>query len=459
MARKNKHVGIYFFSVLTILLLLVFFVRCEWFMIHISVDWKKLAPTIGSVRFVGPILVIESDDWGVYEGESSSVAKSYRDAGYEIPYYAEYSALETPEEVNCMVNMLLAHKDSRSKPAVLTANMIMANIDFEAVRESNLTEFVLLALDSNSPRNPVSKCLVSEYISGMESGVFWPQLHGLCHINKNAWLKGLKENEPFATKAFFFNSTPLGYAGEGVERYSSVYSDFSVTPSASRTYESQLEDISEAVTIFQRIFKFMPKSTIAPFYVWDANTEKAFRSVGIRYIQAGNMQVFSKKNNGELLRKYHSLGQVSENGLLYLTRDIPFEPQKSKSSMVASIKRRIGWRFFVGRPAVISTHRINYVGTNAGKHREQLDELLNYAELKFPDLLYMSSDELGRIIEGGDMSLIVKKHSPKHYVLVVKDILLHLPGVWYPVLFAINGSILLFLIYRRLRHSSLKRKK
>jgi hypothetical protein len=43
----------------------VFFVRYKSVMTHILVDWKNLALTIGSVRFVKPILVIESDDWGL----------------------------------------------------------------------------------------------------------------------------------------------------------------------------------------------------------------------------------------------------------------------------------------------------------------------------------------------------------------------------------------------------------
>jgi hypothetical protein len=112
-------------------------------------------------------------------------------------------------------------------------------------------------------------------------------------------------------------------------------------------------------------------------------------------------------------------------------------------------------RFSSGQPVVINTHRINYVGVNAGKHRRQLDELLNYAERRFPDVMYMTSEELGRIIERHDNILIVKRGTLKYCALVTKDILLYLPGVWYPVLLAVKGVIPLFLIYQRLKYFTL----
>jgi hypothetical protein len=440
-----------FFIALSVILLLLFFIHFGWFMVHIPMDWRQLTPAMHSVHFTKPILVIESDDWGWNTGDANSIAKSYRKAGYEIPSYAEQSLLETPEEVRSMVDMLARHKDSRGKPAVLTANMVLANIDFEAVRENKLSEVVLIPLDSNSPRNPVSKRLLSEYIKGMESGTFWPQLHGLCHINKDAWLKGIRNNEPLAAKAFLLNSPPLGYAGEDVAQYNGVYSDFSVTPSVPQKYEDQIKDINEASAIFYRIFKFYPKSEIAPFYVWDDNTEEAFFSTGIRYIQGANTQIYGRGRNGNLLQQSHDFGQRSKRGLLYLTRDLTFEPQKSKKSPVALLKWKIRAIFSVGRPAVIVSHRTNYVGINAEKNRKQLNEILDYVEQKFPSVLYMGSDELGGIIDRSDTNLIVKKYSLKNYFLTGEDILIRLPGVWYPVLLVGSSAVSLILVYRRLK--------
>ena len=449
--RRTKSIGIYFFLVSNGILFLLFFTCFNWFMIHMRIDWKQLMPAINAKHFSRPILVIESDDWGWNSGDAKSVGESYREFGYNVPPYAEQNALETPDEVRSMVDILVEHKDSRGKSAVLTANMIMANIDFEAVRQNNLTEPVLIPLDSDSPRNPVSKKLISEYKNGVKIGVFWPQLHGLCHINRDVWLKGLRENEPFAAKAFLLNSPPLTYAGNDLARYSSVYLDFSVSPSVSEKYENQIKDVKEAVNIFQRMFKFLPKSTIAPFYVWDDNSEEAFYSSGIRYIQGANVQQYARDSEGNLLQRSHDLGQLNDKGLYYLTRNITFEPQKSNESLVASTEWKIKGAFLTRRPATIITHRLNYVGVNAEKYRKQLDQILGFVENDFPSVLYMSSDELGSVIEGGDSSLIVNKHSVKNYFFVVEDILVRLPGVWYPILLACNIFVLSILIYRRLR--------
>jgi len=59
--------------------------------------------------------------------------------------------------------------------------------------------------------------------------------------------------------------------------------------------------------------------------------------------------------------------------------------------------------FFWHKPAIISTHRINYVGGINIKHRGRnlklLDQLLQRILIKWPDVEFLSSDQLVSIIK------------------------------------------------------------
>ena len=59
--------------------------------------------------------------------------------------------------------------------------------------------------------------------------------------------------------------------------------------------------------------------------------------------------------------------------------------------------------FKFNKPAIINSHRVNYVGSIHPENRTNglklLSNLLIRMINKWPDLIFMSSDELGKIIE------------------------------------------------------------
>ena len=59
--------------------------------------------------------------------------------------------------------------------------------------------------------------------------------------------------------------------------------------------------------------------------------------------------------------------------------------------------------FSSGKPAVISTHRINYIGYIDEKFRTAnlslLKQLIKELVTRYPDVEFMTSDELGSLIE------------------------------------------------------------
>lgn len=100
----------------------------------------------------------------------------------------------------------------------------------------------------------------------------------------------------------------------------------------------------------------------------------------------------------------HYLGETNSIGQIYLTRNIPFEPSKDKKyNWVSEALKRIEIAFKCGKPAVINTHRVNYIGYLELNNRTQnlylLKVLLDEIIRKWPDVEFMSSDKLIDIIK------------------------------------------------------------
>lgn len=66
--------------------------------------------------------------------------------------------------------------------------------------------------------------------------------------------------------------------------------------------------------------------------------------------------------------------------------------------------KEIGNAFYWGKPAILSTHRINYVGGLSLKHRNNnlrlRNELLGKLLKRYQDVEFVSSDQLAKLIRG-----------------------------------------------------------
>ena len=79
------------------------------------------------------------------------------------------------------------------------------------------------------------------------------------------------------------------------------------------------------------------------------------------------------------------------------------EAMLSKNEVKLRTIKAIKAAFFWKKPAIISTHRLNYIGKihpyNRKKNLELLKGLLNKIILKWHDVEFLTSDQLGLLIE------------------------------------------------------------
>jgi len=99
---------------------------------------------------------------------------------------------------------------------------------------------------------------------------------------------------------------------------------------------------------------------------------------------------------------------VKKYGQRFLIRNAIFEPAllDSADDPVRNCLKDISIAFRMKKPAVICTHRLNYVGfldeNNRDKNLKMLQELLDSILEKWPEVEFMNSVQLGLLIDEND---------------------------------------------------------
>lgn len=101
-------------------------------------------------------------------------------------------------------------------------------------------------------------------------------------------------------------------------------------------------------------------------------------------------------------KKNNFCGKKSPYGLIYLMRNCFFEPSQNSGNAAECLNRiKIAFRWH--KPATISMHRLNVIGSidesNRTRNLADLKWLLKEIIRRYPDVEFMTSDELGKLID------------------------------------------------------------
>lgn len=349
------------------------------------------------------IVVFESDDWGMSRMKSPEAYKRLLAKGYPVNQcvYNRNDTLENNDDLQFLLEILASVKDKNGKNCLFTLNNVVANPHFERIKKNNFQQYYYEPFTETLKRYPNHDKVLNLYKEGIQSNLFQIQFHGREHINVNRWLKNLQDNNLVLLDAiredmFTVANSPLGSGrrdfldafGEGYEI----------------EYENLKEILCKGADLFEQIWGFRSKSFIAPCYAWSPTIENVLRQIGVRYLQGTHVQRFYKKGSTKVFKKYHYLGQRNHLNQRYLIRNVYFEPSEfSGTDVVDNALNAIDLAFNYYKPAVICSHRVNYIGGIRQKNRDhnlkKLKILLKKLLKKHPDVEFMSSDELGELIE------------------------------------------------------------
>ena len=160
----------------------------------------------------------------------------------------------------------------------------------------------------------------------------------------------------------------------------------------------------DGLNLFQGLLGYRSESVIPPNYMWSPDFDESVHQLGVRYIQ-GNRTMIEPSIAGSKRYHRHYLGQRNKWNQLYLVRNVLFEPSMHKLNIndpVSHCLRDMSVAFRMHKPAIISSHRINFVGFIDERNRDAnlryLTQLLTRALHMWPDLEFVTSCELGAMI-------------------------------------------------------------
>ncbi len=343
----------------------------------------------------GKYLIIESDDWGTIRTPSKDALKQFEKAGLDLSRSVyKNDALESMSDLEDLFNVLLKFKDIKGNHPCFTANTIVANPDFERIEESGFKNYFFEPYTRTIERYPEHKEVHNLHLKGKELGVFIPQFHGREHLNYKRWFKVLQEGNERALLCFKQGAT---YSGEGDYSFMEAY-DWD----AKTDIEEHKQVIADGLKMFDQLFGFKSKSFIAPCYNWDSEVESTLASNGVEVIQGLRSQLAPTGKFDVYNRIPHSFGEVNENGLFFNIRNAFLEPSLiPNKDWVDSCLAQIRMAFLFNKPAVISSHRINYIGYIDPKNKfnglKILESILSKVLRKWPDVQFISTDKIKEV--------------------------------------------------------------
>jgi len=329
----------------------------------VNLDWRRLRA-----------VVLQSDDWGLcaWAPDEQALRVLADMPAFRSPAGRRYagSTLERAADVDALSTMFAELRGADGFPVCLQANTIMASPDYARLHAPLFdVEELPLVFQPETPSRWRREGLWQAVRRARDAGTWWPELHGLHHLPETAWLRALRRGEADARRAHECQS-PVCRAVEASSEYD-----------PSEPADRRTRHLERAVERFTALFGRAPASLCPPDYRWDDLLEADAERLGITIVQ-GKGEQFGRPLP-KLWRLFLTWRWPNAPGArFFMPVRIAFEPGADPAGVarhVATVRRAVRDAWRRGQPAVLSTHRCNYVHLDAARAasgRTALRELL-----------------------------------------------------------------------------------
>lgn len=365
---------------------------------------KKVCFGVPGFHTKRQILVIESDDWGSIRMPSRAVLDELIAGGDHTDQNAFLAndCLESAEDLQNLYAVLSQFRDIHGNHPCITANFAVANPDFDRiVPEQGIYHFEPFPetyARYYGPENDMLQILQD----GISRHLIKPQLHAREHMNVTRWMHDLSAGDPHVTTAFRSRMIDVNACFSPEREFG--YMD-ALNYDSAEELACLYTVLSDAAALFEQIFGYRSKTFVASCFVWRRSIERILHELGIQTLQTGQFQhLCPGKGTRPLIKLPHYTGQKNRLGQFYTVRCTEYEPaygrdiQKSIDVCMKQIRNEFRW----GKPAIINSHRFNYIGSihpkNARRSLNGLRRLLTQIQTEFPNVEFLSSDELADLM-------------------------------------------------------------
>lgn len=340
------------------------------------------------------VVIIECDDWGGIRMPSKEVYTSLTVKGLKITgWFNEYDTLETEKDLEQLFDVLCSVKDKDNKSAVMTPVTCVANPDFDRIKSCGFSEYHFEPFTETLKKYYPGADVFKLWQEGMTARIFVPEFHGREHITVHFWMEKLREGNKDLLFAFDNGFVFLDVPGVPVHA-KEFGAEFYFTSDNQKQF--LINSIKEGVALFEDIFNCSPRVFVPSNGIFHPEFDGVLAESGIQFLCV-NYSMPYPANSGKLQYRHFITGKVGPGGIIYYTRNCAFEPASPGYKGIEPTMSQIASAFRWGKPANISTHRVNFVGGIEEANRQrgliEMKKLLKAIVRRWPDAEFMNSGD------------------------------------------------------------------
>ena len=349
------------------------------------------------------IVVIECDDYGSIRMPSVDILHQLQAGGIPVDAsrYNLLDTLEDKDDLEQLFETLSSIKDHNGNAAVISPFVNVANPDFDKIKAAGYSEYFYEPFTTTLQKYNRHPDTMKVWKQGMESNVFSPEFHGREHIAVQPWLQKLQEGNSSLLKAFDHGFVAVSNI-EGLQQDLQEFRpEFHFTNQSQKSFLHQ--SIYEGVKLFEDLFGYKPSSFTPSNSVFHPDFEKTVYAAGVPFLVVAHKNP-TPANDGQITFTNYTFRQkIKDNQLNFYVRNCAFEPNVNTAASMDITLRQIAAAFRWNKPAIISTHRANYVGGMNKQNREDgliaLQLLLRTIVKRWPDVEFMSTANMLRLVK------------------------------------------------------------
>lgn len=344
------------------------------------------------------LVVISVDDYGNVRLDSKNARENMDKAGLKIhSRFDAFDTLETREDLEALFEVLTSVKDINGNYAIFTPFALPCNINFEAMQEDGYNSYIYELLPDTYAKLAVIKPNLYEggwqlWQEGINQGLMRPQLHGREHFN----VAELEEKLLQKSKEVLISLRNRSYTSISKSKYSTRSWAGAFTFWKNEENIALKEIARDAYVRFEEVYGYTPTHFMAPTARVSDEVLSELANLGITVSDKPLIEN-NHIGEGKFEKRFHYTGKQHLKNQKLIVRNVVFEPTENSNAVELALAQ-ITAAFRLNKPAVISSHRVNFCGLISEENRKiglgSLKRLLNVIIEKYPDVEFISSEDL-----------------------------------------------------------------
>lgn len=350
------------------------------------------------------IVVFSVDDYGNVRVDSRQARERMNEKGLKIlSRFDAFDTLETKNDLEALYEVLTSVKDHNGRNAVFTPFAVPCNINFEEVIKKRFDRYRYELLPETFEKLAAQQPEAYDgawnlFKEGIEKRLMKPLFHGREHLNLKVFEEKLAAKDHEVVTAVR-NRSYTSISSGGYQTISPMAAFDFWEPEENIRFE---EVIKDGLKAFETVFGYRATHFNPPGGREHPAIHKYLKENGIRYIDTPLLKK-EHQGRGHYKTVFNYTGKQNNYDQIYLVRNVVFEPTDDRNiDWVSFAMKQIEAAFRWRRPAIVSSHRVNFCGHIEERNRREglgaLKELLHKIIERWPQVEFMAANELGDLI-------------------------------------------------------------